>query len=377
LHFAARRLVIVSRNDVKPERPMTQPIDLVALFRRNLELCKVQPSETVAVLTEDGERQDYATAFLAAAHALGASTFQLNLPKWSTVAAKAPPGARNQLAGNRAAIEALKSADIVIDLLGLLWSPEQTAITDAGVRMLLVKEPVDILARMFPTDDLRRRCEASRERLAKARTMRITSAAGTDVTYRLGQYRSLDEYGFTDAPGRWDHWPSGFSFTGPSDGGVDGTVVLAPGDIILSSVAVGTKPFRRYVETPIRLTVTGGKIVRIEGDGKDASELAKFMDSFDDPRAYAISHIGWGMNENARWDYLAAGESRERTGGMDARAVYGNVLFSTGPNSEYGGDNNTRCHLDIPMKNCDLSLDNEQILAAGRVVPGDLAATGR
>jgi 2,5-dihydroxypyridine 5,6-dioxygenase len=59
---------------------------------------------------------------------------------------------------------------------------------------------------------------------------------------------------------------------------------------------------------------------------------------------------------------------------MDGRAVYGNVLFSTGPNTEYGGDNNTRCHLDIPMRDCDLYLDNEQILASGRVVPDDLRA---
>jgi 2,5-dihydroxypyridine 5,6-dioxygenase len=229
---------------------------------------------------------------------------------------------------------------------------------------------------MFPTEDLRRRCEASRRRLAAAKSMRIASAAGTDVTYRLGQYKALDEYGFTDAPGRWDHWPSGFSFTGPDERGVDGTVVLDRGDIVLSSVAVGTKPFRRYVAAPVALTIKGGDIVGIEGDGKggDADQLAAFMESFKDPRAYAVSHIGWGMNENARWDYLANGESRERTGGMDGRAAYGNVLFSTGPNSEYGGDNDTRCHLDVPMKGCDLYLDGEQILAAGRVVPDDLRA---
>jgi 2,5-dihydroxypyridine 5,6-dioxygenase len=230
---------------------------------------------------------------------------------------------------------------------------------------------------MFPTEDLRRRCEASRRRLERAKVMRIASAAGTDVTYRLGQYRALDEYGFTDTPGRWDHWPSGFSFTGPDDGGVEGTVVLAPGDIVLSSVAVGTRTYRRYVETPIRLTVARGNITRIEGDGPDAEELAAFMDGFSDPRAYAVSHIGWGMNENARWDYLASGESRARTGGMDGRAAYGNVLFSTGPNTEYGGDNDTRCHLDVPMKDCDLFLDGEQILAGGRVVPDDLRAAGR
>ncbi len=61
---------------------------------------------------------------------------------------------------------------------------------------------------------------------------------------------------------------------------------------------------------------------------------------------------------------------------MDGRAYYGNVLFSTGPNTEFGGDNDTACHLDLPMKNCSLWLDNDIIVKDGQVIPEDLQARG-
>ena len=57
----------------------------------------------------------------------------------------------------------------------------------------------------------------------------------------------ITQYGYTDTPGRWDHWPSGFLFTGGRDDGVNGKVVIAPGDIVF--------PFKSYVQSPIELTI--------------------------------------------------------------------------------------------------------------------------
>ena len=62
--------------------------------------------------------------------------------------------------------------------------------------------------------------------------------------------------------------------------------------------------------------------------------------------------------------------------GQDARAFYGNVLFSTGPNTEVGGDNDTLCHIDIPLKGCTLTLDNRTIVENGRVLPEEMRVEG-
>lgn len=337
---------------------------MVDLFRRELELCKVGPGQCLAVLTEDGRPADYAAAFLRAAQELGSHAFQVNVsPTAAGGNAERAVGATS-LAGNRPAIEALKSADIVIDLMLLLFSKEQIEITDSGTRMLMVIEPFDVLQRLLPDENLRRRVEAGGERLSRAREMRITSPAGTDVVYRLGDYPVLTEYGYTDEPGRWDHWPSGFLFTQGADDGVDGTVVLGSGDIIF--------PLKRYVESPVRLAIEKGVVTKIEGDGLDAEIMRDYMESYEDPRAYAISHIGWGLNEKAQWGRLATTSNLAGELGMDGRAFYGNVLFSTGPNVELGGENDTLCHLDIPLKGASLELDGEPIVRNGEIVPDDM-----
>src|SRR4029079_8295852 len=119
---------------------------------------------------------------------------------------------RHPLVGNELAMRTLKSADMVIDMVGLLFSREQAEIQAAGVRILRVMEPFHVLKQMFPTEDLRRRVEFAKGIMEKARQLRFPSAAGTDVTYQLGQYPVISEYGYTYEPGRWDHFPSGFSF---------------------------------------------------------------------------------------------------------------------------------------------------------------------
>ena len=221
---------------------------------------------------------------------------------------------------------------------------------------------------MFPTREIRARVERAEKALTNAKEMRITSPAGTDVRYRLGQYKVMTQYGYTDTPGRWDHFPSGFLLTHGNDGGVDGKVVMAPGDIITA--------MRRYVTSPGDLSHRRGYVTEIAGDGLDAALLRGFIESYADPRAYAVSHIGWGMHEGAKWHHLAATREAEKEIGVHGLSFYGNVLFSMGPNTELGGDNDTACHLDLPLRGCDLYLDNALIVQAGKIIPSELRAAG-
>ena len=59
---------------------------------------------------------------------------------------------------------------------------------------------------------------------------------------------------------------------------------------------------------------------------------------------------------------------------MESRAFYGNTLFSTGPNQELGGTNDTECHIDIPMRNCTMYLDDEPVVVDGEFVIDELKA---
>ena len=194
----------------------------------------------------------------------------------------------------------------MIDLMFLLFSREQMEIQEAGARMLLCLEPIDNLARLFPTADQRRRVEASEELLGSGQDAPLHERGGHGRTYKLGAFPVMTEYGYTDTPGRWDHWPSGFLFTGGADDGVDGKVVVDRGDIIIT-------PFKKLREDPVEITIEQGRIADIRG-GFDAELLRDYIADFDDAKAYGIAHIGWGCNEKARWSGLAERRSRARHG---------------------------------------------------------------
>ncbi len=261
------------------------------------------------------------------------------------------------LTGNEAALAALKTCDFVIDLMGMYRGAEQEEILAAGTRILLVKEPPDIFTRLQPTLADKARVTTAAALIQKARTMSVQSAAGTDFSVRLGEYPILVQYGFADEPGRWDHCPSAFVARWPDERSANGVVVLDKGDTIL--------PFMDYVKTPITLRIADGYIRSIEGD-LDATFLRDYMAKFEDSEAYAISHLGWGLHDRAHW--TALGLSGGRTIGMDARSFAGNFMFSSGPNSEAGGNRHTACHLDIPMRGCSVSLDGQAVVIEGRVV---------
>jgi 2,5-dihydroxypyridine 5,6-dioxygenase len=337
---------------------------MIDLFRRELELCGVGTGQKVAVLSEGRTLRGYATAFLAAARELGADVEDVNIPGDETSDAdeRLKSLGENPLSSHRQAVQACMDADLVIDHMLLLFSKEQLEMQQAGTRILTVVEPIEILERLFPSPDLRRRVEAAENRLRKACELRFTNALGTDVTFRIGQRPILTEYGFTEVPGRWDHWPGGFLATLADEGAVNGRVVMAPNDIIY--------PLKKFVDSPIEFLIRDGAVTQIRG-ADSADEMRRYMTSYDDPRAFAISHIGWGLNEQCKWDVDLPGI------GMDGRAHYGNVLFSLGPDTEFGGDNDTRCHLDLPMKDCTLYLDDEVIVQGGRLVPEDMRVSGR
>ena len=102
-------------------------------------------------------------------------------------------------------------------------------------------------------------------------------------------------------PGRFDHWGAGHVHTFPNEGSANGTVVFAPGDIVVL-------PYCRYVQDEVRLDIRDGFIRKIEG-GLDAKLMSDWLEGnkahADDMDGHAISHLGWGLNPQGRWDAIA------------------------------------------------------------------------
>ncbi|MFY1863485.1 2,5-dihydroxypyridine 5,6-dioxygenase [Achromobacter xylosoxidans] len=336
-------------------------IDLIRAWKQVLTLSRLEAGQTVTVLTGADTHPQTLRCAIAAASDMGARVNRLDLPPVNGEKSLSRDSlaylGTTPLTGNPAAIAALKASDLVLDLMTLLFSPEQHEILQGGTKILLAVEPPEILCRLVPTEADRARVRAAAAQIAEARQMRITSRAGTDLQCRLGSFPAISEYGFVDEPGRWDHWPSGFVLTWPDEGHSNGQVVLDRGDILL--------PMKDYVTDPITLTVERGYVTRIQG-GLQAEVLRDYMASYEDPEAYAVSHIGWGLQPRAHWSMLGH-YGKETHIGMDARAFEGNFLWSMGPNNEAGGQRTTACHIDIPMRRCTVMLDERAVVIDGVV----------
>jgi 2,5-dihydroxypyridine 5,6-dioxygenase len=113
---------------------------------------------------------------------------------------------------------------------------------------------------------------------------------------------------------------------------------------------------------PIRLDFKDDYIVDIIGEGTDAEMFRKYLAAWGDREAYAVSHVGWGMNPGARYESLSMYGQRD-TNGTEIRAVPGNFLFSTGAN-EFAG-RYTAGHFDLPVMKTTITVDNTVVVKGG------------
>ncbi|WP_432470476.1 2,5-dihydroxypyridine 5,6-dioxygenase [Amphritea sp. HPY] len=338
--------------------------EMINAWEQVLKLSKLEPGQSVTILTSSATHPQTLSSALIATQSMGAIVNRLDLPPVNAEKALSRDSlawlGTTPLTGNNAAIAALKESDLVLDLMTLLFSPEQHDILRSGTKILLAVEPPEVLVRMIPNEADRKRVLAACELIKGAKEMRAVSDAGTDIRFELGDFPAIGEYGYVDEPGRWDHWPSGFALTWPNERSANGHLVIDRGDILL--------PQKRYAVEPVHITIENGYATSIEG-GLDADLLREYMATFNDPEAYAFSHIGWGLQPRANWTTLGLYD-REATIGMDARAFEGNFLFSFGPNNEAGGDRTTTCHIDIPLRNCTVLLDDTEVVRKGKVLDG-------
>ncbi|MFN0153911.1 MAG: peptidase M29 [Gaiella sp.] len=334
-------------------------------FRR----CGLAAGEVVAVLSESASRRELVDAARLAAELGGGRVVDVVVPtpaNTQTVPIRST-GASQALQGNRAAIAALAAADLVIDCTveGILHAPELGEILSGAARVLMLSnEHPENYERYVWDPDLPRRVELAAGWTRDATEMQVSSAAGSDLRVSLAGAFVAASTGLTAGPGSIAHWPGGLVAAFPAAHTVSGTVVLAPGDLNLT--------FKRYVETVVRLVLEDDHVVAVEGDGVDARIFRSYLSAFDDA-AQAVSHVGFGINPAARWDYVELYD-KSQINGTEARAAAGNFLFSTGANEHAGRF--TAGHFDLPLLGHTVALDGRPVVEEGRLIPELLPPCG-
>jgi 2,5-dihydroxypyridine 5,6-dioxygenase len=332
-------------------------------FTHVFGLCGVRGDDVCAVLSETGSRRELVQLAELALARLGARRFHMVLPSRpvTTPVPVRSTGASDAIGGVGPVVAALSKCTFVADCTveGLMHAPELPAILGGGARVLYVShEHPEILERCVPHPDDEAPVRDAMRRLKGAKRMTVTSAAGTELEIGLAGARVGGVWGFTHRPGTLGHWPGGLVLAFPVAGSVRGTLVLDRGDVNLT--------FKRYLADPVRLVIDDDHVVEIAGDSPDAEMMrghyAAWAAHEGHRGAYAVSHVGWGLNRRARWDSMLFYDKADFNG-TELRAFGGNFLYSTGANEVAG--RHTLGHFDLPLRGCTVSLDGAVVVDRG------------
>ena len=328
-------------------------------FEKAFELCKVQKGEEVAILSETQSRALNVNLAELALLRMGARPFHVVVP---TPPQEAPVPVRSTGASNSVqqlgpVVKALASSGMVVDLTvdGMLHAPELPEIIKDGARFLMISdEHPDALERLLPDPELTPRIKEAVKFTRSSKIMHVTSKAGTDLKIKMEKSPTVGVWGYCDRPGTVAHWPGGIIVSFPLKDAVNGRLVMDTGDINLT--------FKRYLESPISMVIENDFVTDISGSGTDANMFRRYMEAWGDKNAYGTSHVGWGMNERARYEALTFYDKND-TNGTEIRAYAGNFLYSTGAN-EFA-KRFTLGHFDLPIGNCSIKIDDTVVVEEG------------
>jgi 2,5-dihydroxypyridine 5,6-dioxygenase len=184
-------------------------------------------------------------------------------------------------------------------------------------------------------------------RLAKASTIRMTSAGGTDLRARVSGRPVQYETGIFREPGSFAALPDSELNISPVEGSTEGIIV---GNVRLMGYGV-------IRDEPVTIEVKDGMVGAIRG-GKGAEYLERTLNSFNDPSARNLAEFAVGLNPMSR----AYATNLEDLGKL------GFGHHGIGSNYAIGGNVKAPCHIDVIYTEASLEIDNRLVLDRGKLL---------
>ena len=170
------------------------------------------------------------------------------------------------------------------------------------------------------------RTEALAAQVQGRRHVRIRSAAGTELTFRLDGRPVFCDGGVVDKPGRVGNLPAGEVFVAPLEDSAEGRLVV---DLTITG---------RVLDKPAELTFSKGRVVACP------PELGLI--------GMHIGEFGIGTNPVARITGRAITDEK----------VAGTIHIGLGHNLDWGGCNAEPAHVDCVIRSPSVWIDNERLL---------------
>jgi len=298
-----------------------------------VEQCLGLDAEESCVVVTDDERQPIGEALYEVASETSEDTVILRYPPGEQHGAE-PPGP---------VAAAMRDADVFLapTTKSLSHTRARGSANDAGGRGATlpgITEDVFTTGLDADYETIRQHCEDVLAQVADADEIRVTTPAGTDITFEVGAREWRDDTGIVHEPGEFSNLPAGEVFVSPEDGNgtyvVDGTM----------------RPHGKLDDEQLSFEVEDGFVTDISDPAiRDQVEAASKQVGRD---AYNLAELGIGTNVAVS----------ELVGSvlLDEKAA-GTVHIAIGDDAGIGGDTDAPLHLDGIIREPTVLADGEDV----------------
>lgn len=299
----------------------------------------VKESEEVLIVVDE-KSHAIGEALFDAAKGLGAEVVLMEMIE-REVHGSEPP---------RVVAEAMKNADVVIAPTSKSLTHTKARIEATGKGVRIASMPTiteDIMKRTMSADYLKikERTLKLAQLLSEGKQARVTTPAGTEVTFSLEGRKALADTGILHNKGDFGNLPAGEACIAPIEGKTSGVAII---DATMAGVGL--------LKTPIKLVIKDGYVVEISG-GPEAEALSKLLQD-KGKEAKNIAELGIGTNEKA----TPSGNP------LEDEKVMGTVHIGLGNNVAFEGEVDAPVHLDGIMKSPTLIIDDKTVIEDGKLL---------
>ncbi len=315
-----------------------------------VETClNVRPGEHVALIADDASRAVAASiaSALAARHAICTPLLLEDF------------GPRPMTAAPPAVLSALETADVGI----MCMTPQLGELTArmAIVRVVerrqiryahMVGVTPEIMQQGMRTDYrlVDKLSDKLRERMLRAKTLTVKTEAGTKFAAHFDRGLDWVKTSGLISPRYWSNLPAGEVFTTPAT--VDGTFVC--------DATAGDHFNGKYGDlqtTPLVLKIEGGRLVNVECARKDLQQ--EFWDyCHTDENSDRVGELAFGTNLGLS-EMIGILLQDEKFPGV-------HIAFGDPYGSQTHANWKSCTHVDVLTRNCDVWIDDDQIISKGR-----------
>lgn len=312
------------------------------------DLVGIRKGERVLIYTDTGQKLSIVELYAAEITALGAEAF---------IFIMSPRRIQGGTVPDPLAV-IFKEVDVVFELTTVFckhhpsrWESQKKGVRWGGPpelteEMLIGPSGLDL--DFFAFEPM---MEKVRQEYERAKTIKFTSVAGTNLTASKEGREARALTGIALKPGSHMGGPDLEISTAPLNGTVNGTIVI---DTWIVDIGV--------LREPVKITIKDGMAVDIQGR-EEAERLKEMLEAVGDPMAFAVAEMAFALNPLCRLDLVGP-----RRGTCEVEGIYGSAHIAFGHSPWPDSNLKAPCHVDCLFQKATVQLDGKKILIEGELI---------